>query len=57
MNLPLIFFLSLIFILYPYLTLYLPIIGYRPVDTRVLADVVGNRIRPLNEMKRADLYV
>ena len=53
MNLPLIFYLCL----YPYLNLYLLIIGYRPVDTRVLADVVGNRIQPLNEMKRADLSV
>ena len=55
MNLPLIFYLCLC--LYPYLNLYLLIIGYRPVGTRVLADVVGNRIQPLNEMKRADLSV
>ncbi len=55
MNFPLIFYLSLC--LYPYLNLYLLIIGYSPVNTRVLADVVGNSIQPLNEMKRADLYV
>ena len=55
MNLPLIFYLSLC--LYPYLNLYLLIIGYRPLDTRVLANVVGNSIQPLNEMKRADLSV
>ena len=53
MNLPLIFYLSL----YPYLNLYLLIIGYSPVNTRVLADVVGNSIQPLNEMKRAELSI
>lgn len=55
MNLPLIFYLSLC--LYPYLNLYLLIIGYRPVNTRVLADVVGNSIQPLNEMKRAEFSI
>ena len=57
MNLPLIFYLCLCLCLYPYLNLYLLIIGYRPLDTRVLANVVGNSIQPLNETKRADFSV
>ena len=55
MNLPLIFYPYPY--LYPYLNLYLLIIGYSTVDPRVLADVVGKSIQPLNEMKRADLSV
>jgi hypothetical protein len=57
MNLPLIFYPYPYPYLFPYLNLYLLIIGYSPVDIRVLANVVGNSIQPLNEMQRADLSV